>query len=163
MILKYTLSYHHIKSALLLTGKLRPYLIKSAVQASVALLIFVWYLLTVLKQPDYYVGYLIMALMLIIIPMVFILPKKIQQKVVNAAVPNTQIALHFNNDKINVDVPESGANWDITIQSVDNVLKNTDVYVIVLKDNRALVIPKSVVASEEEKQQFNAFLDKIKS
>lgn len=162
MEFKFTLSYQQVKSALLLTGQIKPYLLKSIIQATVAFLSFIWYLTIVLQNPDYKNSYVIMALMLLVIAAVFILPKKIQHNIITTALIKAQIVLLVQKDKITVNVDEHNARWDITCDMVADVLKNCDVYVIVLNDSRAVIIPKSVVNSSSEKQQLKEFLDEIK-
>ncbi|MBQ2676901.1 MAG: hypothetical protein IJF54_05850 [Clostridia bacterium] len=155
---EFTLNQDEVRAALYITGRLKPYKKKSLIQAIIAGLVFISFLVSAIMYPHQTTNYIAMAAMLLVIVLVTVFPKQTEDRIVKGATTYIPMSVKLNQDKITVNVPQTGAVWDVEKPNVAYIKQDDVIFAIVLKDGRILVIPKRV-ADEKAMSELQQIID----
>ncbi len=156
--ISFVLNEEEVRQGLILSGALKPNGKKGIVQAIICGVLAVLNGVDIFMHPQNTMNYILLAVCLLLVPVVLILPKKTEQNIIKSHTDGTEVTVWDEEGKMVIeaktgDIPPY--QWSFDGQSVDRMLETEDIFLFILKDRRALIIPKRA-CDDNQKQQITS-------
>ena len=155
---EYTLTADEVREAFAAAGKLKFSVRKAAIQSGLLLLcagLFAYYLW---HAPDRLVNYLVIAVALGTIAIIWIMPRRAERRMVEGAVTGQMTRLTLSRETAHVYIPETNFNWSISLAETLSVLNTPNLFILRLADKRLFVVPKRAIQHESMDQAAELLL-----
>jgi hypothetical protein len=164
-MIRYILSQDEVREAMILSGAIKPNRKKGIIQAVLCAVLAVIFLIDGIRNPSDISAYVLFGISVLLIPLILILPKKTEEAIVRGNTDGAEITLNLSDEKIEIGV--SGENipdysWEIEGGQVEKILESEKLFSIILKDNRALGIPKRALDDKTESELKTIFENFVK-
>lgn len=158
--LTYNITPEEVKSALYLSNRLKKRNGKTAMWLVIAGILLVISVLSVIFEPDYKIGYITAAALIIVMITVVAVPiieEKQQTKQAYNSL-NAQTNAEFYGDYVRMTVNFTGADWTFSKDDITYIKSDSLVTIFQLKNAKTVVIPHSAVNDDDKSAFENAIL-----
>ena len=158
--LTYQITPDEVKSALYLSKRLKNRKGKTVMWLVIAGILFVISVVSIIVQPDYKIGYVMAAAMVIVMIMAVAVPKIEEKQMTGQAFNslNAKTCAEFYDDFVRITVKSTGADWTFSKDDISYIKSDTLVTIFQLKNSKTVAIPMSSVDDEHETAFENAVL-----
>ena len=158
--LTYQITPDEVKSALYLSKRLKNRKGKTVMWLVIAGILFVISVVSIIVQPDYKIGYVMAAAMVIVMIMAVAVPKIEEKQMTSQAFNslNAKTDAEFYDDFVRITVKSTGADWTFSKDDISYIKSDTLVTIFQLKNSKTVAIPMSSVDDEHETAFENAVL-----
>ena len=160
MRLTYQITPDEVKSALYLSKRLKNRKGKTVMWLVIAGILFVISVVSIIVQPDYKIGYVMAAAMVIVMIMAVAVPKIEEKQMTSQAFNslNAKTDAEFYDDFVRITVKSTGADWTFSKDDISYIKSDTLVTIFQLKNSKTVAIPMSSVDDENKAAFENAVL-----
>ena len=158
--LTYQITPDEVKSALYLSKRLKNRKGKTVMWLVIAGILFVISVVSIIVQPDYKIGYVMAAAMIIVMIMAVAVPKIEEKQMTSQAFNslNAKTDAEFYDDFVRITVKSTGADWTFSKDDISYIKSDTLVTIFQLKNSKTVAIPLSSVDDENKAAFENAVL-----
>ena len=158
--LTYQITPDEVKSALYLSKRLKNRKGKTVMWLVIAGILFVISVVSIIVQPDYKIGYVMAAAMVIVMIMAVAVPKIEEKQMTGQAFNslNAKTCAEFYDDFVRITVKSTGADWTFSKDDISYIKSDTLVTIFQLKNSKTVAIPMSSVDDENKAAFENAVL-----
>lgn len=158
--LTYQITPDEVKSALYLSKRLKNRKGKTVMWLVIAGILFVISVVSIIVQPDYKIGYVMAAAMVIVMIMAVAVPKIEEKQMTSQAFNslNAKTDAEFYDDFVRITVKSTGADWTFSKDDISYIKSDTLVTIFQLKNSKTVAIPMSSVDDENKAAFENAVL-----
>lgn len=158
--LTYQITPDEVKSALYLSKRLKNRKGKTIMWLVIAGILFVISVVSIIVQPDYKIGYVMAAAMVIVMIMAVAVPKIEEKQMTSQAFNslNAKTDAEFYDDFVRITVKSTGADWTFSKDDISYIKSDTLVTIFQLKNSKTVAIPMSSVDDENKAAFENAVL-----
>ena len=158
--LTYQITPDEVKSPLYLSKRLKNRKGKTVMWLVIAGILFVISVVSIIVQPDYKIGYVMAAAMVIVMIMAVAVPKIEEKQMTSQAFNslNAKTDAEFYDDFVRITVKSTGADWTFSKDDISYIKSDTLVTIFQLKNSKTVAIPMSSVDDEHETAFENAVL-----
>ncbi|MGN0114688.1 MAG: hypothetical protein ACI396_05135 [Acutalibacteraceae bacterium] len=158
--LTYQITPDEVKSALYLSRRLKNRKGKTIMWLVIAGILLVISVISVIFQPDYKIGYLTAAAMVIVMVMAVAVPKIEEKQMTSQAFNslNAKTCAEFYDDFVRITVESTGADWSFSKDDISYIKSDSAVTIFQLKNSKTVAIPISAVDDENKAAFENAVL-----
>ena len=158
--LTYQITPDEVKSALYLSKRLKNRKGKTVMWLVIAGILFVISVVSIIVQPDYKIGYVMAAAMIIVMIMAVAVPKIEEKQMTSQAFNslNAKTDAEFYDDFVRITVKSTGADWTFCKDDISYIKSDTLVTIFQLKNSKTVAIPLSSVDDENKAAFENAVL-----
>lgn len=158
--LTYQITPDEVKSALYLSKRLKNRKGKTVMWLVIAGILFVISVVSIIVQPDYKIGYVMAAAMVIVMIMAVAVPKIEEKQMTSQAFNslNAKTDAEFYDDFVRITVKSTGADWTFSKDDISYIKSDTLVTIFQLKNSKTVAIPMSSVDDENKAAFENAIL-----
>lgn len=158
--LTYQITPEEVKSALYLSKRLKNRKGKTVMWLVIAGILFVISVVSIIVQPDYKIGYVMAAAMVIVMIMAVAVPKIEEKQMTSQAFNslNAKTDAEFYDDFVRITVKSTGADWTFSKDDISYIKSDTLVTIFQLKNSKTVAIPMSSVDDENKAAFENAIL-----
>lgn len=158
--LTYNITPEEVKSALYLSKRLKNRRGKTIMWLVIAGILLVISVVSVIVQPDYKIGYVMSAAMVIVMIMAVVVPIIEEKQMTGQAFSslNAQTCAEFYDDFVRITVESTGADWTFSKDDISYIKSDTLVTIFQLKNSKTVAVPLRAVDDEIKDAFENAVL-----
>lgn len=158
--LTYNITPEEVKSALYLSKRLKNRRGKTIMWLVIAGILLVISVVSVIVQPDYKIGYVMSAAMVIVMIMAVVVPIIEEKQMTGQAFSslNAQTCAEFYDDYVRITVESTGADWTFSKDDISYIKSDTLVTIFQLKNSKTVAVPLRAVDDESKDAFENAVL-----
>lgn len=158
--LTYNITPEEVKSALYLSKRLKNRRGKTIMWLVIAGILLVISVVSVIVQPDYKIGYVMAAAMVIVMIMAVVVPIIEEKQMTGQAFSslNAQTCTEFYDDFVRITVESTGADWTFSKDDISYIKSDTLVTIFQLKNSKTVAVPLRAVDDESKDAFENAVL-----